>query len=325
MTAKRESISADAVAQQTKSVFAAIYTRTSSRSNFSIKEQINQCWKFCRDRGWTVGYVFVDECQSGGSVERPKFQLMLEKAKTGEFQVIVFWKLDRFCRSLVDLVNVERSLRHWGIGLCSTSEFIDTTSSVGRFNYRNLASVAELEREIIGERARLGLSALAREHRWPNAHQPVGYDKREDGKLVINEGETKLVKRIFKMYIREKSMPQVAFELNREEITTKKGGKWNARAVRGVLTNKVYVGEYKVAGVEDYIKEYKIVGEGLFKRANEIRLRYLNGRAKRPPMPEDRKASKIEKMFNKYREFLQGLKHQKSLENKDNEEQMDGQ
>ncbi len=179
-----------------KPVFAAIYARTScpnQRFNYSIKEQVNRCWKYCDDRGWVARHVFVDEGESGGTTDRPRFQLMLEKAKSGKFNAIVFWKLDRFCRSLVDLVNIERMLRGWSVGLCSVTEYLDTTTSVGRFNYRNLASVAELEREMIGERARIGLYALAREHKWPNPHPPLGYDKGDDGMLKVNKKEAKLV------------------------------------------------------------------------------------------------------------------------------------
>jgi len=294
-----------------KTFFAAMYARTSSpnqRFNYSIPEQINQCWKFCRDRAWNVRYVFVDECQSGGSVERPKFQLMLENAKAGKFQVIVFWKLDRFCRSLVDLVNVEKSLRQWGVGLCSITEFIDTTTSVGRFNYRNLASVAELERELIGERARLGLYGLAKDHKWPNPHPPIGYERSSDGRLGTKEDEARLVRRIFEMYLQEKSMPQVAFQLNKERILTKKGKKWNAVAVKDVLTDGIYVGIFNVAGVKDYVEEYRILEDGLFVMANETRLRYRRKGSHRPPMPEDRKMTKINKMFCMYFDLLKEAK-----------------
>ena len=202
-----------------KPIFAAIYARTSSpnqRFNYSIKEQVHRCWEYSEQRGWIVRYVFVDEGESGGTTKRPKFQLMMEKARTGRFDVIVFWKLDRFCRSLVDLVNVERVVREWKVGLCSVTEYIDTMTSIGRFNFRSIGSVAELERELIGERARLGLYALAKEHKWPNPHPPLGYDKGKDGMLLVNESEVKLVRKIFKMYLRERSMPQVAFKLNKE-------------------------------------------------------------------------------------------------------------
>ena len=293
-----------------KIVFAAIYARTSSpnqRFNYSIKEQVNRCWKYCDDRGWITRYVFVDEGESGGTTDRPKFQLMLEKAKAGKFDVILFWKLDRFCRSLVDLVNIERMLREWDVGLCSVTEYLDTTTSVGRFNYRNLASVAELEREMIGERARIGLHALAKQHKWPNPHPPLGYNKGENGMLEVN-GEADLVRRIFKMYLREKSMPQVAHELNKQSILTKKGKPWNARAVRDVLTNEIYIGKYRVAGVEAHLEEYRIIKDGLFERAKGIMRRFEddNG-AKRPSMPEDRRRAKIEKVFNEYFRFLREM------------------
>jgi site-specific DNA recombinase len=286
-----------------KQTFAAIYARTSSpnqKFNYSIKEQINSCRKYCNERGWAVQYVFVDEGESGGSVERPKFQLMLEKAKARKFDVIIFWKLDRFCRSLVDLINVERILRKCGVGLCSVTEYIDTTTSIGRFNFRSIASVAELEREIIGERARLGLYALAKECKWPNPHPPLGYDKNSDGKLVINENEANLVRRIFKMYLLEKSIPQVAFILNEEGIRTKRGKKWNARAVRDILTDEMYIGKYNVAGINCYVKEYRIIDDDLFKKTSEIRLRYKVGGAKRPPMANDRKMTSIDRVFNEY-------------------------
>jgi len=290
-----------------KPVFAAVYARTSSpnqRFNYSIKEQVSRCWKFCDERGWIARYVFVDEGESGGTTDRPKFQLMLKKAEAGKFSVIVFWKLDRFCRSLVNLVNIERMLMEWGIGLCSVTEYLDTTTSVGRFNFRNLASVAELEREMIGERARIGLHAMAKQHKWPNPHPPLGYDKREDGMLEVNGGAD-LVRRIFKMYLREKSMPQVAYELNKQGILTKKGKRWNARAVRDMLINEIYIGKYRVAGVEDHVEEYRIIGDGLFEQAKGIMRRFEDGNgAKRPPMPEDRRKAKIDKIFNEYLQYL---------------------
>jgi len=296
--------------KESQNVFAAIYARTSSpnqRFNYSINELVERCWKLCNERGWRVSYVFIDECESGGTIERPKFQQMLEKAKTGKFDVIVFWKLDRFCRSLVDLVNIERKLREWDVRLCSVTEFIDTTTSVGRFNFRNMASFAEFERELIGERARIGLHALAKERKWPNPHPPLGYDKDEEGKLLVNADEAQLVRHIFKMYLQKKSMPQVAFELNEKGIRTKKGKQWNARAVRDILTNEIYIGRYCVAGFIDYVKEYRIVNDDLVRRANEVRLRYKLGKAKRPSMPENRRAMKIERMFNRYLQFLQEI------------------
>jgi site-specific DNA recombinase len=292
-----------------KSVSGAIYARTSpnNRSSYSIDEQVNQCWGYCEKRGWTVRYVFIDQDQSGGTVERARFQQMLEKAEAEEFDVIVFWKLDRFCRSLVDLVNIERTLRECGVQLCSVTEFIDTTTSVGRFNYRNLASVAELERELIGERAKLGLYALARDGRWPNPHPPFGYSKDQEGRLAILKDEAKIVRRIFRSYVAERSMPQVAFDLNKDRIPARKSSLWDAQAVREVLTNPIYVGRYNVAGVQNEIEGCRIVTEQLLVKANETMLRYRTGKAERPPMPKERRIRKVETLHRQYQEFLRKL------------------
>ena len=315
MVAKHESVTADTIAENDKAIFVAIYARTSSpnkRFNYSIKEQVISCWKYCEERGWNVKYVFVDEGKSGENTERPKFQFMLEKAKAREFDVVISWKLDRLCRSLVDLVNMERTLRKLGIGLCTVTEYIDTTTSVGRFNFRNLASVAELEREIIGERSKLGLYALAKEHRWPNPHPPLGYDKDDDGCLLPNPYEVNLVNKVLRLYVKSKSFAHAAFLLNKQGIKTKKLKEWNARAVRDIVTNELYTGRFNVAGFQDYVREYKIVDRKLFKRANEIRTRYVKGNAKRPPMPKIRKTLKIEKVFNRYSELLEKSRQPKA-------------
>jgi site-specific DNA recombinase len=286
----------------------AIYARTSSpnqRFNYSIEEQVNECREYCKERQWTVRYVFVDESQRAKTTERPKFQLMLERARAREFQVIVFWKLDRFCRSLRDLVNLERDFGQWGVKLCSVTEFIDTSSAVGRFNYRNLASVAELESEIIGERSRLGLYGLAREHKWPNASPPLGYSKTENGRLTVCPPEAELIRRIFEMYLAEMSLPEVANRLNQQRIPTKKGH-WNARAVRDVLINRIYIGKYEVAGFKEDIPELRIISDEDFNICKEIMERYRAGHANRPCMPFNRKAAEIQRLYEWYLDFLNG-------------------
>ena len=286
---------------QIKIVRAAIYARISSpnqKNNYSINEQITQCRNFIKQRKWITKYIFFDE-ESGKTINRPKFQLMLHKAQSGLFDVIVFWKLDRLCRSLVDLVNIERVLRRQNVALSSVTEFVDTTTSVGRFNFRSIGSVAELERELIGERARLGLHALAKEGKWPNSHPPLGFSKKRDGKLAITQ-EAKLVVKIFEMYLENPVLPQVAFNLNEKGVLTKEGKKWNATSVRNILTNEIYIGKYHVAGVNHYIEKYRIISNTIFRQVQQILHRYLNGRSKRPRMPENRRNAEIDAIFNQF-------------------------
>jgi len=287
-------------------VRAALYARTSSpnqRFNYSIDEQIACGRKYAEQRGWIVTHIFFDESERAETIDRPKFQLMLQKAKSGYFDVIIFWRIDRFCRSLVDLVSVERTLREYKVGLCSVTEYIDTSTSVGRFNFRSIGSVAELEAELIGERARMGLHALAKLHKWPNPHPPLGFNRLDDGRLKIDEKEVKIVRKIFALYLREKSMDQVAFLLDNKGLLTKKSKSWSSVAVSNVLTDEIYIGIYNVAGVKDYVSEYRVLEDSTFMRAKEVRLRHKR-KGTLKPMPASRKSAKVEKIFGKYMTLL---------------------
>ena len=178
-----------------------------SGSGIPIDEQVRRCWERCQQAEWDVRYVFTDEAESGKNTDRPKFQAMLDRAREGRIDVVMFWRLDRFCRSLADLVRTEEQLNQWNVALQSITEYIDTTTPVGRFNFRNLASAAELESDLTGQRTKMGMYGLAKEHRWPNDHPPIGYDKAAKGTLCVNKDEARLVRRIFRLYLRERSMP----------------------------------------------------------------------------------------------------------------------
>jgi site-specific DNA recombinase len=288
--------------------YAAIYARTSApnqKDNYSIAEQVAECSIFCDKRGWTARYVFVDECITAVAPVRPKFSLMMDTARAREFSAIVFWKLDRFARSLSDTVNLQKTLRGYGVELASVTEYLDTTTPVGRFNFRSLASVAELEREITGERTRLGLYALAREHRWPNRFPPFGYERDAEGRLRVALADAEVVRFIHKQYMTCKSAPQVAFVLNMNGVRPVRGAaEWRPGVIRTILQNRIYTGEYNVAGHVEHLSELAIVDTYQFDEVQRILGRYARAHAPRPPMPITRKAMMIDKMKAKYDEYL---------------------
>lgn len=287
---------------------AAIYVRTSSESQqfgYSIEEQLRRCFERCEFLNWDVGFIFRDEAESGKDIERPMFQQMMETAEVGHIDVIVFWKLDRFSRSLLHAVQLEKRLREYGVALHSVTEQIDTTTSAGRFNFRNIANAAEFEREMISERSQMGLRALAKENRWPNDQPPLGYQKRPDGKLEIDDEEAELVERIFDLYLDLKSMPQVAYELIQQGYTTKTGGEWTTRGVQEVLSNDIYAGVYSVGGVTEQIPEYQIISDDQFEEVVAVRHRFQSDSdASRRSMGSKRKADRVDEILDEYQTFL---------------------
>lgn len=294
-----------------KETRAAIYVRTSSvnqRFGYSIKEQVRQCWKRCEMLDWPVRYVFRDEAKSGKNPDRPQFQQMMQKAESDCFDVIVFWKLDRFSRSLMHAVQLEKQFRDSGVALHGVTQQIDTTTPAGRFNFRNIASAAEFERDLIKQRSQMGMKAMALERKWPNSQPPLGYSKCEDDTIEIIEDEAALIQEIFETYVEEKSMPEVARQLDERDMTTKEGNPWTPRAVGEILRNQIYTGQYIVADVEEDVPEYRIIDTELFKKAEKTRYRFQRGRGeKRAKMPAERKARRVDVITEQYFDYLEDV------------------
>jgi site-specific DNA recombinase len=198
-------------------------------------------------------------------------------------------------------VKTEERLDECGVALHSVTEYIDTTTPVGRFNFRNLASAAELETDLTSKRVKMGMFGLAQDHVWPNDHPPLGYNRLEDGTLEVDDSEAELVERIFRMYLRLESMPDVAYRLNESGIRSKTGAEWSTQSVRKVLKNELYTGKYDVAGFEDYVDDYRIITDELFDEVKETRFRF-----QRDPMDKDRKEAIADEIYEQFKDYSEG-------------------
>lgn len=96
------------------------------------------------------------ETKSGVRAKRPRLELALTQAVRGD--TFIVWKLDRFGRSLRDLIEKLDDLDARGIGFRSITEGIDTTTPIGRFAFHMLGAVAQLERDLTVERSRHGVA-----------------------------------------------------------------------------------------------------------------------------------------------------------------------
>jgi DNA invertase Pin-like site-specific DNA recombinase len=94
---------------------------------------------------------------SAGKLERPQLQRLIQSLRSGD--IVIVWKLDRFSRSLKDLINTVNEFQQKGVGFISLNDSIDTTTAQGRLIFNIFASLAEFEREIIRERTNAGLAA----------------------------------------------------------------------------------------------------------------------------------------------------------------------
>jgi len=135
---------------------AGLYARVSTNDQQTIPLQIRALLEYAVRRGWTIT-LQVKEVGSGAS-QRQLREKLLAAARRREIDVVLVWRLDRWGRSVADLLATLQELDHLGVGFVSLTEALDLTTPAGRAMAAMLAVFAEFEREILRERVRAGLA-----------------------------------------------------------------------------------------------------------------------------------------------------------------------
>jgi DNA invertase Pin-like site-specific DNA recombinase len=135
---------------------AGLYARVSTQDQQTIPMQTRALREYATRRGWTIA-LQVKEIGSGTS-QRERREQLLEAARRREIDVVLVWRLDRWGRSVTDLLATLQELEHLGVGFVSLTEALDLTTPAGRAMAGLLAVFAEFEREILRERVRAGLA-----------------------------------------------------------------------------------------------------------------------------------------------------------------------
>src|SRR6516165_9143955 len=137
---------------------AAIYARVSTMNNGQSPEmQIRDLRDYCRSRRWESAGEYLDIGQSGAKDSRPELNRLMADAHQRKFDVVLTWKLDRFGRSLMHLVNALAELETRGVAFVSLKDNVDLSTPSGRLMFQIIGAMAEFERSLITERVRAGL------------------------------------------------------------------------------------------------------------------------------------------------------------------------
>ncbi len=137
---------------------AALYARVSTDDRGQDPEtQLRQLRDYADRRGFAVALEFVDYA-SGTRNDRPQFKRLMEAARRREVDVVLVWRYDRFARSTQALVNALMEFRALGVDFISYQENVDTTTPQGELVFGMMASLAQFESSLIGERVRAGMA-----------------------------------------------------------------------------------------------------------------------------------------------------------------------
>ncbi|MDX8522237.1 recombinase family protein [Mesorhizobium dulcispinae] len=231
----------------------AVYTRKSSEEGLdqefnSLDAQREACVAFIASQvglGWKlVPDHYDDGGISGGTMERPALQRLLQDIRDKKVDVVVVYKIDRLTRSLMDFSKIVEIFDASSVSFVSVTQQFNTTTSMGRLTLNVLLSFAQFEREVTAERIRDKIAASKNKGIWMGGRVPFGY-RVEDRKLVIDEQDAKTVRWIFERYLELRSVTALASELHKSGRMGGGAERLSRGKVFYLLANPIYVGKLR--------------------------------------------------------------------------------
>lgn len=216
------------------------YIRVSSQdqadSGLSLTHQENKIRAYCEALDLNLIGIESDAGYSAKSLTRPAMQTVVDMVKRGAVDTVVILKLDRLTRSVRDLGALVELFEKTGVALISVQDSINTATAAGRLVLNVLGSVAQWEREAVGERTKAALSVKKAAGERVGTI-PFGYNLADDGKsLIANESEQEAIAIMKQLRAMKLSFGKIALELEKRGIKTKKGGsRWQAKTVLNIL------------------------------------------------------------------------------------------
>lgn len=250
-----------------RKIRCAIYTRKSSEEGLdqdfnSLDAQHEACAAYVasqKHEGWKLlPSRYDDGGKSGGTLERPALQRLLEDIDAGKIDMVVIYKIDRLTRSLGDFARLVDRFEDVDCSFVSVTQAFNTSSSMGRLTLNVLLSFAQFEREVTAERIRDKIAASKKKGLWMGGVAPLGYQAHPDTtrrELVTNEAEAQTVRRIFTLYEDLGCLNTVMRQAKLEGLLSKRhvfttgreqGGKPFSRGqIYHILRNPTYLGRIR--------------------------------------------------------------------------------
>jgi site-specific DNA recombinase len=238
----------------------AVYTRVSTEhgleqefnsldnqreaSEAYVKSQAHEGWKLIRTHYGDGGY-------SGGSMDRPALQRLLDDVRARRIDVIVVYKVDRLTRSLADFAKLVELFDAHQVSFVSVTQAFNTTTSMGRLTLNVLLSFAQFEREVTGERIRDKIAASKRKGIWMGGVVPLGY-RVENRALHVVEEHAAFICDLYRRYLEIGSVVRLKALLDEEDARlplrtdgtgkTIGGGLISRGHLYKILSNPIYLG-----------------------------------------------------------------------------------
>lgn len=180
----------------------SLYARVSTHDQQTPPLQLAQMREYVVKRGWNVIHE-IEEIGSG-AIARPKREELLKEVRRRQVDAIIVWRLDRWGRSVSDLMATIRELSDLGVGFVSLNEALDLTTPAGKAMAGMLAVFAEFERDILRERVKAGIAharAEGKAHGRPATAAAKVAEVKKTHKKGLNNSEIARKLKIGRTYV----------------------------------------------------------------------------------------------------------------------------
>lgn len=234
----------------------------------SFENQVDYYTKYISEKpDYQMVDIYADEGISGTNTKkREGFNRMIADCEAGKIDLVITKSISRFARNTQDCLFYSRKLKGLGVGIIFEKENISTMDASGELLFTILSSLAQEESRNISENCKW---ALRHNYKQGIVHVNtkgfMGYDADEDGNLVINPEQAKIVRRIFREYEEGWTPNEIARHLNEDKVKGVKGRvAWNGATIRGMLANEKYQGDARLQKTftEDYLTKKRVRNDG---------------------------------------------------------------
>lgn len=190
--------------------------------------------------------IYADEGISGTNTKkRTEFNRLIADCRKGKVDRIIVKSISRFSRNTLDCLKYVRELKELGIGVAFEKENIDSLDAKGEVLLIILSSLAQDESRSISGNATWGIrKKFERGKIRVNTTKFVGFDKDENGNLIINEEQAKIVRRIFRDFLQGETPESIARTLKEEGVPGWNGKvNWYPTTIQRMLQNEKYMGD----------------------------------------------------------------------------------
>lgn len=237
-------------AEQKAALYIRVSTDAQREEGYSIEAQTEMLQAYCVSKQLTEYEFYVDGGFTGSNIDRPEMQRLVEDVKSGGISHVVVYKLDRLSRSQKDtLYLIEDVFNPHNADFVSLNENMDTSTPIGRAMLGIMSAFAQLERETIRERTRMGMKERVKSGLWMGGGRiPYGYDYDRNKGVLVPNGDAETVRRIYDLYLQGYAPQKIA------QMT---GLKYDRLAVQ-ILTRKTNCG-YIVYNGEEYRGQHEAI------------------------------------------------------------------